>query len=151
MATHDQIMAALGKAVFAAQNFELNVGTLLLYLTVEVGDRKKFQTAEGTPNEAAVLAFLDEVDILTLGQLKGKLEALKVLDATTIDLISSINQTRKRLIHYFVADYSHRLETPEERLEVLAELEDIETRLRDAWHNLQAFLAVKALEHQARR
>ena len=151
MATRDQIMLALGKAVFAAQNFELNVGTLLLFLTVEAGDRTKFQTAEGTPDEAAVLAFLDEVDRLTLGQLKGKLASMNALDDETINRISSINETRKRLIHYFVPDYTHRMETDEGRQEVLTELEAIEANLREAWHGLQAFLAIKAIEYQARQ
>lgn len=150
MATHDQIMTALGKAVFASQNFELNVGTLLIFLTVESGDRTKFQDGEGVPDEAAVIAFLDEIDRLSLGQLKGKLAGMKVLDDETIGQISSINETRKRLVHFFVPDYSHRLETVQGRQSVLIELEEIEAKLRGAWHSLQTFLAVKAIEYQAK-
>ena len=147
MATEDQIMTALGRAVFAAQGFELNAGTLLLFLTVHAGDPAQFQNQDGNRDEAAVLAFLDEVDRLTLGQLKGKLEALNALDQETIAQISSINQMRKRLIHYFVPDYLHRMETEEGRTDVHQELEAIEAMLREAWHNLQLFLAMKTVEH----
>ena len=144
-------MTALGEAVFAAQGFEMNVGSLLLFLTVEAGDPAQFQNPDGDRDEAAVRAFLEQVDRLTLGQLKGKLEALGALDEETISQISLLNEKRKRLIHYFVADYIDRMDTVEGRQGVLEELQNVQGMLTEAWHNLQAFLAEKALEHRARQ
>lgn len=146
MASLEQVMTSLGGAVFAAQNFEINVGTLLLFLTVEKGDRAPFQDAEGNADENSVKAFLVEVDQLTLGQLKGKLEGLGVLSNEAIDQITSLNQTRRRLIHYFVPDYHDRMGTEDGRQEVLEELNAMEEKFRNAWYGLQNFLAAKALE-----
>ena len=83
---------------------------------------------------------------LTLGQLKGKLEGLGVLSNEAIDQITSLNQTRRRLIHYFVPDYHDRMGTEDGRQEVLEELNAMEEKFRNAWYGLQNFLAAKALE-----
>jgi hypothetical protein len=151
MATTEEIMTALGEAVFAAQGFEINVGSLLLFLTAETGNRAQFQNPDGVRDEAAVRAFIEQVDRLTLGQLKGKLEALGVLDQETINQISLLNEKRKRLVHYFVPDYIDRMDTAEGRQGVLIELHQIQATLMEAWQNLQAFLAQKSLESQVQR
>jgi len=113
----DEVMLRLGKAVFAAQAFELNLGTTLIALTVAKGDRSKF------PNEEAVRAWLAEVDRLTIGQIKGQLRALNLLPEQMIEDIGEINRMRIEVAHHFANRWIDTIEEEDARTQAMAELD----------------------------
>ena len=100
----DAVMFALGSAVYAAQAFELNLGTTLIALTMAKGDRSKF------PDEEAVRTWLDEVASLTIGRLKGKLKALNLLPDQMVEDIGEINRMRIEVVHHFSNRWTELIE-----------------------------------------
>lgn len=128
----DKVMLRLGNTVFAAQSFEMNLGTTLIALTVAKGDKSKF------PNEEAVHAWLDQVDRLSIGQLKGQLRNLNLLPDQMIDDIGDINRKRIEVVHHFANRWMDHLDTEEGRSKAMEEL--------DAYQGLFLHAALKLQE-----
>lgn len=99
----EQVMLELGRAVFAAQSFETNLANLLLALSIAKGDHHFL-------DQAAARAWLDKVDRLTVGQLKGELGKLKLLSPEMINDISRLNALRIKVVHHFVRDWVDDIE-----------------------------------------
>lgn len=114
----DEVMLRLGQTVFAAQAFELNLGTTLIALTVAKGDRSKF------PNEMAVRDWLAEVDRLTIGQIKGQLRALNLLPEKMIEDIGEINRMRIEVAHHFANRWIDTIEEEDGRAQAMAQLDE---------------------------
>lgn len=127
----DKVLLYLGKAVFAAQAFELNLGTTLIALTVAKGDRSKFR------NEEDVRMWLDKVERLSIGQLKGELNSLGVLPAKMIADIEELNAMRIRVVHHFASHWVERLEQDNEQENAIAELKACAEAFRAAARRLQ--------------
>ncbi|WP_227339898.1 hypothetical protein [Sphingopyxis sp. P8] len=127
----EPVMLALGNAVFAAQCFEMNLGTTLIALTVAKGDRTKF------PDEDAVYAWLARVDRLTVGQLAGELRALNVLPEPMINDIGEINRRRIEVVHHFANRWVDELDAVEGRVRAIDDLRSDEVLFLEAARKLQ--------------
>lgn len=122
----DAVMLALGKALFAAQAFEMNLGTTLIALTMHKSERPLFS------DQAAARKWLDEVDRLPIGALKKELKKLELLSDDTIDQIGEINQMRIKVAHHFANRWSDHLDNEERRAEAVEELLRYEAVFLDA-------------------
>ncbi len=113
----DELMLALGHAVFAAQLFEMNLATLLIALNVAKGNRSKFA------DEAAVRAWLDHADTLPIGQLKKQISDLDLLPKARVDAIAELERLRIEIVHHFANKWAERLDSDEERLQAIEHLD----------------------------
>jgi hypothetical protein len=128
----DAVMMALGKAVYAAQGFEMNLGTTLIALTVAKGDRSKF------PDEEAVRNWLDRVDGQTIGQLKKQIGNLNLLPDGMVEEIGEINRMRIDVVHHFLNRWTELLEEAEGWQTAIEELEAYEAVFSAAADKLHA-------------
>lgn len=130
----EEVMLSLGHAVFAAQLFEMNLATTLIALTIARGDRSKF------PDEAAVRKWLDHVDRLPIGQLKGQISSLGLLPERMVEEIGEINRRRVGVVHHFVNLWSDRLDDEEGQRQAVEHLEAERTIFLIAAKRLQGGL-----------
>lgn len=141
--TDDEVMMYFGRAVFQAQRFEFLLCTAVMMLTVQKGDRTPFLGDDGNADEAKVVEFLDKLERLTLGQLKGELEKLRLLNEEAIGHVVSLNQTRKRLVHHFFAENDEQFKSPEGRLKVVKELDQTRTDFETSSNVLHRVLSAE--------
>lgn len=109
----EEVMLALGHAVYAAQLYEENLGSLLIALTVAKGERSKF------PDEAAARAWLAQVEKLPLGQIKGQIAKLNLLPEAMLANVEELNRARIEVVHHFTNKWAQRLGDEEVRREAI--------------------------------
>ncbi|WP_296722786.1 hypothetical protein [Erythrobacter sp.] len=113
----DEVVLALGHAVFAAQLFEMNLATLLVALNVAKGASSKFA------DEAAVRAWLDHVNTLPVGQRKKQISDIDLLPKAKVDAIAELHHLRIEIVHHFANKWAERLDSDEERRQAIEHLD----------------------------
>lgn len=113
----DEVMLALGHAVYAAQLYEGNLATLLIALNVSKGVQGRF------PDEASIRTWLAKVDRLPLGQIKGQIALLNLLPEHMLSNIEEVNRARIEVVHHFTNKWAHRLEDALVRSETIKYLD----------------------------
>lgn len=133
--TRDQVYLKFGQAAEAAQLFETSLGTLLL------GMKGLEQGWCFAPNPSAAGIFLENLANDTLGAL---LKKLKRYDGVHTDLVSQFFdalKARNSLIHGFFLKHNLGFQTEAGRARMLEDLENIHSRLFDAWRIADAISA----------
>lgn len=100
----DPVMSALGRAVWAAQFFEMMLGSTLIALIIAKGDRSKFA------DEGSARAWLAKLDGLTLGAVRSRIAQLKLLPDHMVTAIAEVNQRRNEVVHHFMNQWSDRMD-----------------------------------------
>jgi|JI7StandDraft_1071085.scaffolds.fasta_scaffold109062_2 hypothetical protein len=132
----EPLMKALGQAVFAAQIFEMNLGSTLIALRLAKGGSGEFA------DEASAREWLDHVARQPIGRLKTEIASLQLLSEQEIDEIAEINGLRITVAHHFMSHWTEHLESHEGRARAISHLKtSTETFLR-ATLRLQDRLAI---------
>ncbi len=142
MATRDEIYAKFGITAEAAQLFETELGTLLLWAH---GLGNGWHV---TPDGGRAQAVLNDIDRSTLGQLLITLKKHVGLDDQLEDRFASALKARNRLNHGFFERHNFRIQTDEGRDVMFADLEKLHDELFNAWQvaSAMAALAMQVLE-----
>jgi hypothetical protein len=136
MATRDEIYAKFGITAEAAQLFETELGTLLLWAH---GLRNGWHVAHDSGRAQAVL---NDIDRSTLGQLLATLKKHVALDDQLEDRFASALKARNRLKHGFFERHNFRIQTDEGRDVMLADLEKLHDELFNAWQIASAMTTI---------
>lgn len=142
MTTRDEIYAKFGITAEAAQLFETELGTLLLYVQ---GMQNDWHVV---PDRNSAQAALDHIERSTLGGVITTLKKHVGIDEHLAARFASALQARNRLNHGFYERHNFKIETDEGRDEMFADLEELHTELFNAWRIASTMreLATKALE-----
>ncbi len=142
MTTREEIYAKFGVTAEAAQLFETELGTLILYVQ---GVSSRWRAV---PDPESAQAALDRIERSTLGGLIATLKKQVGIDESLAGRFASALQARNRLNHGFYERHNFKIETDEGRNEMFADLEELHTELFDAWQIActMTALATKALE-----
>ncbi len=145
MTTRDEIYAKFGTTAEAAQLFETELGTLLLYVQ---GVQNGWHVV---PDRQSAQAALNDIERSTLGGLISTLKKRVGIDEQLAGRFVSALQARNRLNHGFYERHNFKIETDEGRGEMFADLEKLHTELFNAWQIARTMteLATKALEGAA--
>jgi hypothetical protein len=127
MATREDVYAKFGIAAEAAQLLETALGTVLLGLQAS----KQGWHLSPKPEEA--WAFLDRVEKSTLGSLLHGVRVHATFEGDLPDVFFAALKTRNRLMHGFYERHATNIQTDEGRDEMLADLEEMHTKLFNAW------------------
>lgn len=143
MTTREEIYAKFGVTAEAAQLFETELGTLILYVQ---GVSSGWHTV---PDPESAQAALDRIERSTMGGLISALKRQVGIDVNLAERFASALQARNRLNHGFYERHNFKIETDEGRNEMFADLEELHTELFNAWQvacTMMA-LATNALEN----
>lgn len=141
MATRDEIYAKFGITAEAAQLFETELGTLLLFAH---GAQNGWHVE---PDREAAGAILREIDRSTLGRLLNRLRTCVGWDDDIEERFSTALEARNHLNHSFYERHNFKIQTEEGRDAMLADLVRLHEVLFDAWQMASAMtgLATQAL------
>ena len=145
MATRDEVYAKFGITAEAAQLFETELGTLLLYVH---GIQNGWDLI---PDGKRAREILADIERNTLGGLISALKGRVGIDEHLASRFASALQARNRLNHGFYERHNFKIDTDEGRDEILANLEELHTELFNAWRvaSTMTVLALQVLEaHQ---
>lgn len=132
MATRDALYAKFGITAEAAQLFETELGTVLLYA-------RGFENGwQAEPDGERALKFLRDIDRSTLGRLLSKLNGCVEFDDALTDLFASALKLRNRLNHGFYERHNYAIQTDEGRDAMIADLEASHRVLFEAWQTASA-------------
>ncbi len=142
MATRDEVYAKFGITAEAAQLFETELGTLLLFAH---GVQSDWHVA---PDREAARATLREIDRSTLGRLLNRLKTYVELDDDIEGRFTTALEARNRLNHGFYEKHNFKIQTEEGRDAMLADLGSLHDVLFDAWQVASAMssLAMQTLQ-----
>lgn len=145
MTTREQIYAKFGVAAEAAQLFETELGTLILYIQ---GANNGWLAA---PDPESAQTALDRIERSTLGGLITTLKKQIGIGQSLAGRFDSALQARNRLNHGFFERHNFKIETYQGRTEMFAELEELHTELFSAWQiaRMMMELATTALDGPA--
>lgn len=127
MATRDELYAKFGVTAEAAQLFETELGTLILYV------RGLEEGWYAEPDGDAAMRLLLEIDLKTLGGLLAKLRQSFLFDEDFTDIFATALNCRNRLNHGFFERHNYAIGTTEGRDAMISELEELHQPLFDAW------------------
>jgi hypothetical protein len=136
MATRSELYAKFGVTAEAAQLFETELGTLLLWA------RDLENGWHVTPDGEAARAVLSEIDRSTLGQLLTNLKKHVKLDDDLGSRFASALRARNRLNHGFFERHNFKIQTDEGRDTMVADLETLHDELFHAWQIASAMTAI---------
>jgi TPP-dependent pyruvate/acetoin dehydrogenase alpha subunit len=131
----EPLMNSLGQAVFAAQIFEMNLGSTLIALRLAKGGSSEFA------DEAAARTWLDHVARQPIGRLKTEIASLQLLSEQEIDEIAEINELRIAVAHHFMSHWTEQLESHDGRARAIAHLKTSTETFLGATFRLQSRLA----------
>ena len=142
MATRDEVYAKFGITAEAAQLFETELGTLLLWA---YGLRNDWHV---TPDGERARAALQDINRSTLGRLLTTLKNHIHLGDDLESRFASALQARNRLNHGFFEKHNFGIQTEEGRDAMLADLECLHNELFNAWQVASAMtkVAMQAIE-----
>lgn len=112
------VMLSLGRAVWAAQFFEMMLGSTLIALTIAKGDRSKI------PDRAAAEQWLDKLNRSTLGAVRKQIEDLELLPDCITSAIVERNTRRNEVVHHFMQLWTDRMESERGRQEAVDYLKE---------------------------
>lgn len=128
------VMLALGRAVWAAQFFEMMLGSTLIALTIAKGDRSKI------PDQAVARKWLDQLERSTLGKVRKQIEDLDLLPECITSAIVERNARRNEVVHHFMGLWTDRLSSEKGRQEAIDYLEESAEGFLKTAQRLQAGL-----------
>ena len=135
MATRDELYAKFGITAEAAQLFETELGTLLLFAKGMKGGWHL------TPDPDAGRKLLAEIDSHTLGRLLGRVRGeIEFADELEAELLSAL-KARNLLNHGFYERHNFKIQTDEGRALMVDDLENLHTELFQIWRKLSAITA----------
>lgn len=142
MATREEVYVKFGITAEAAQLFETELGSLLLYVQGTRNGRSV------RPDGKRAKAILDEIERSTLGGLISTLKKHVGIEERLAGRLASALQARNRLNHGFYERHNFKMDTDEGRDEMLVSLEELHTELFIAWQvaSTMTELAMSALE-----
>ncbi|MBN9514555.1 MAG: hypothetical protein J0H97_14210 [Alphaproteobacteria bacterium] len=142
MATRDEVYAKFGITAEAAQLFETELGTLLLWAH---GIQNDWHVE---PDRETARATLQQINRSTLGQLLIRVRTHVDLDDDIEDRFTAALEARNRLNHGFYERHNIKIQTEEGRDAMLADLVCLHDVLFDAWQIASAMtgLAMQALQ-----
>jgi len=126
---HGPVMLALGRAIWAAQYFEMMLGSTLIALIIAKGDRSKF------PDEASARKWLAQLERMALGAVRKRITDLALLPEHVVTAIAEVNDKRNEVVHHFMNLWADRLDTIQGQCEAVDYLEA----------NTESFLATAKL------
>lgn len=136
MATRTQLYAKFGITTGAAQLFETELATLLLW---SHGLEHGWHVA---PDGRQARTVLDKINRDTLGRLLARLKQRVTLDDDLEIRFASTLQARNRLIHGFYEQHNFKIQTREGRGEMIADLEVLHDELFRAWQLASAMTSI---------
>lgn len=127
LGTREELYAKFGTTAEAAQLFETELGTLLLWSqAIEHGWHI-------VPDRTKARAALEDVDRSTLGRLLLNLKRRAQFDGNLEQRFASALDARNRLIHGFYERHNFRIQSDEGRDQMMADLEVLHEELFQAW------------------
>lgn len=127
MTTRDELYAKFGITAEAAQLFETELGTLLLFAhALQHGWHVK-------PDGASARAVLDDIERSTLGRLISTLKKHAGIDDGLAARFQSALEARNKLNHGFYERHNFRIQTDEGRQLMFDDLESLHDELFEAW------------------
>jgi hypothetical protein len=109
----EPVFLALGQTVFVCQCFESSIVALLALYNEEV---------HGTNDGRAFQATIDNVSLKTLGRLLESTRKIVDVAPQVDELLKEGLELRNRVIHRFADEFAGKMQSPDGRAEVVAEL-----------------------------
>lgn len=126
MATKCDVYKMFGKVSEAAQNLEIELGTMLMtHRCRDAGLLEK-------PDQEKMDKIHKKINKKTLGQLLKHLRPIENFNEALDQLLSDANTERNRLTHYFHLQHNFRHNSDEGRVVMLHDLESIQEILEKA-------------------
>lgn len=127
MATRQKLYAKYGQAAEAAQLFETVIGTIVL---AAYGFNNGWHVE---PDKDAAAVLLRDIDASTLGSLLSRFRRELTVEEGLLNQFVRAKKTRDSLFHGFFERHNYKIQTPEGRDEMVADLENIHEELFRAW------------------
>lgn len=138
MATRNELYAKFGITAEAAQLFETEIATLLLFASsIENGWHV-------TPDQVSARRTLDQIEAHTLGRMIGVLKGKVAFDEDLAERLASGLKARNRLNHGFYERHNFKIQTNEGRDVMIADLEELHEELFQVWRTASDLTTIMA-------